>query len=402
MNLQFKFTILLVTLLAVFSCKKKESEQIELQPDEMVGAFVDTDFQFEGASVLKDSTLAGNSSVNSALIGILKNNTYGEFSSSYYTEIKIPDNSFDIDSNAQFVSANLTLTKNYHYGNTSKKIEVLVYQLAENLNRNADYFVTQNAKIGEYLQEIEINPEENEFTIPLNQVFTTKIRNLENKIINQDDLNDLFKGLAFLPTEGSSLIGFDLDNSSITLEYFIPDSTGGETINKIFLLGSGEGHFNKISSDRSGTPFENINSFNELVEVQSTQNKVLIQSSSRIEGVITSPNLNDKLYNTKQFIYRANFEIETNQLGENMLNENQTVLAAFYNSNDSLVSITSTQVRENKINFDFTEASQAISAGSYEFGYLEIYTSIVASRGYTFWIEDPSENINLKVYIKEE
>ena len=69
MNWQYKFLIL-ATIVATISCKKKDKDLIELQPNNQVEAIFIDDFAIDAYTVRIDSTLSGDFEDSKHLVGV--------------------------------------------------------------------------------------------------------------------------------------------------------------------------------------------------------------------------------------------------------------------------------------------------------------------------------------------
>lgn len=401
MNWRIKFLILTAIAVTVFSCKKKENDQIKLQPDEVVGAFVDSDFSVSSFVNQEDSVFSshGIGSISRHLAGSIKHDNFGQLNTSFSTQIKIPDDNFLVDNDAVFINGNLVLDKNYFYGE-SGDLSILIYELASDLEAADTYFTSDKVTLGGFIQEIVVDSELETQTIPLNQAFVSKVRQLENKLSNQADLNSILKGFNFQPSNISGVVGFNPLESKIVMNYEVTTSTGTkDTIAKEFILGDNIAHFNSFSYDRTGSVIEAL-SEEEVISTSNLNDVMLVQPGTRIDGNIIFSDLKDKVYNTGEFIYKAELEFIVDQ--PNYIKSGESSEAFIdINFNDTLTSTLVSTVSNGLLTFDVTNEVQQMISGDYEILDVDIYASKFGDKAFTFWVNNPNENITLKIYFNE-
>lgn len=409
MNWQFRLFLTGVILsISITSCKKKENDNIKLQPEETVGALYIDDFEVEAYNVQKDSTVSSHGLINKHLAGTFNDPIFGKVNAATFTQIKIPEDGFDIPSQATLLSANLVLSPNYYIGKENEDIKLLIYTLNEPLNEKngqnaAVYYTFSNLKLGNFLQEITINEVDNTKNIPLNTSFLNLILNLKNKINNQTDLNNILNGITFQPSNGNGILGFDFSETFIKLEFenTLSNNTK-DTITKIFLLSDGIAHFNRITSNKSGSTFENVNINNKLISSASTNNQMMIQAGSRVEGQLNFTDFNDKFYNTKELIYRAVLDLTIEKPDFKEFSENNIVILQIYDVNNVLIHEQELPIIGKKLVYNITDVIQNSISGKYKIGFYKINSSQRGHRVHTFWVNNPKENCKLKIYFNQQ
>ena len=404
MNWQYRFIILFVVAFSITSCKKNKNDDMKLQPLETAGAFFVDTFSINAFNIQKDSTISSHRNINSHLVGVLNSEDFGQVTASTITQLNLPSGGVNFNNGAELVSAKLYLWKNYYYGVKDEDISILINEVNDQLDYEEDgettrYYVFDKVSIGDYLDEFVFNSSLDSIELELSNKFSNKIFNLSSgEISSQKDLNALFSGFTLQPYQGEGVLGFDLSKSYIQVNYTLE----GQNLFENFYLNSEVAHFNRISYDRSGTEIANLSTNNEELHISNINNKMFIQAGTRAEGLINLPTLNS-LYESDQFIYKAELEIPV-ELFPYTSTSVEPLNLFVYDTSGLIVGIESEQLQllESKYIFDFTEHVQNVIAGEYQIADIEVFTSQIGHKVFGFYIDQPEDNIKLKIYFSEK
>ncbi|MDR0794066.1 MAG: DUF4270 domain-containing protein [Chitinophagaceae bacterium] len=306
-----------VCFILLFSCTKAD---LRLQDNIVNGQYtqvieVDT-ISPVLTTILLDSFSTSNT--GGAVVGYYNDPVFGKITSSSYFQIQPPAFSATATtySNAVFDSLTLyiKLTPNY-YGDTSQPIKFNIYQLAENIYPNLATNLFYNTNHFDTVPGV-LNYSSNDAfflrpNVPAGISDTASIRlsdtwgqNLLAMLQNQDvniqsavAFNNFFKGLKIeSPNTGATIASFK-DSIEMRLYYSVPGiPLYQQNIAKFTVLNPSY-QFNSITTDRTGTPLQNISATNNAIPSSSTNNMAFAQSVTGIMTKIGFPTINNVVQN---------------------------------------------------------------------------------------------------------
>jgi hypothetical protein len=256
--------LILPLTLFLFSCEDPNEIGLELTGDpERIGAYYQ---EIElGTSLINNDSLF-TLSIQRLMTGETFNNEFGKLSASSYTQFRFSSAKLDIPDSAMFDSLVLYVKNDYAYGpGIAINQRFTVHELTEDLYDTAAYFSFSSAEYdpipiatGDFLL-----PERNDTILSFRiddtygqELFEAAI---DTNMIDPDDvstLHALFKGFAFISDLGNnSVMGINVINDSTQLRLFY--TYNDSTYNYPFDL-SGVANFNRIVTDRNGTPLQGI------------------------------------------------------------------------------------------------------------------------------------------------
>jgi hypothetical protein len=147
------FTTILILILAFFiaSCDKEDHNVgLEIQPPDDKLSVVSTDTTTVTAySQIVDSVKTDETSVT--LLGSLLDPVFGKSTACFYSQFRLSETAFSFGTNPVADSLILTLKYKDHYGDTNAVMTVRVYELAEQIHIDSQYYSNQSVAVKETL-----------------------------------------------------------------------------------------------------------------------------------------------------------------------------------------------------------------------------------------------------------
>lgn len=408
---QFKALTYFAILLIAISCKKKNNDPIALQSDEMVGAFFMDSLTPQAGSIRVDSNISSDRLVSRHLVGVLQSQKFGEQAVASYTQIKIPFSDFAFPPGAVYKSAALHLYPNYFYGDDERSVDILLYELKEDLfskgnDSYRDYYNFETTEIGAFIDQFSFDPKNDSLIVSISDVLGAKIFNAgEVEFDNQESFNTYFKGISFQPLDGGDgVVGFDNERSFIRIYY--------DDEYEDLYFNTDVTNYNTIQADRSGTVLSTLKD-NEVVSSDDLGNTFYVQAGARIDGYLTFNNADDMLYNTKRGIYKAELEIVNDNWEYDIIQTVRTwELVVEMKTTEPEYTYTFTERNPNstKFTYDITPYAQQVAAGEHHFEGARFRIAHLSSLGSRivcgngvdgFTVTNPSEKVKLKIYFTE-
>ncbi|MDR0794307.1 MAG: DUF4270 domain-containing protein [Chitinophagaceae bacterium] len=305
-----------VCFILLFSCTKAD---IRLQDNIISGQYtqiieVDT-ISPVLTTILLDSFRT--SGTGGAVVGYYNDPVFGKINASSYFQIESPSFSATATTYNDAVFDSLTLyiklTPNY-YGDTSQPVKFNIYQLAENIypnfasgllfntsrfdtvpgvlnySSNDAFFIRPNAPAG-ISDTVSIRLSDD-----LGKNLLTMLQNQDINIQNVSAFNNFFKGLKIeSPNTGATIASFK-DSIEMRLYYSVPGVPLFQQKIATFDILNPSYHFNSITTDRTGTPLQDISRENPIPS-SSTNNMAFAQSVTGIMTKIGFPTINNVLQN---------------------------------------------------------------------------------------------------------
>lgn len=405
MNWQYKLIIIAV-ILAIISCKKKDEDLIELQPNNQVEAIFIDDFSIDAYTVRLDTTLSGNFNNSRHLVGVFNDPEIGKTIASAYTELLLPENDLDFNiSENSFTSVELHLESDYNYGD-DEDCKVLVNKVTSSLDQTNEFYIYSNSVVGENIGSFTINPSKsiNTKTIfPLNNSFGSSIFNSPtSNLENQENFRSFLSGITLQSQSGNCIIGIDPTKSFVRVNFM----TDSGTSSKDFYLNNN--YYNRIVSDDYST---NLNSLSfdraELISTE-TNNKVYAQASKKLNIKLNSADLKAFLDRKNISIYRAELEIVAEEnpdypnpdflylLSTDVENNQINNSLFFVNNGGNFVALTN-----GKYTFNITDYIQKNVVDVVDLLDFMISVSPIGNSIDRLIIENPSDKIKIKIYYTE-
>lgn len=267
---------------------------------------IDT-FSIKAGTYKLDSLITSSS--NRILLGNVRDEKLGTFSSKSYMELTTT--TFSLDTDAVYDSIGMILNyDNYYYGDTTKIQTYKLHRITETVEPEDGVYFYNTSSLqydADILGQISFIPKPNKPTdslfIKMDDVLGQEIFDKidDNDINNSDDFLQYFKGLAIIPetTESNHILGFNaqttettVGNSSMRLYYTIPDDDNEDNSYYIdFVISDASKQFNQINSDLSSTILGSFEDEEEIKLSTETDNLIYTQSGTGITARIDIPSI---------------------------------------------------------------------------------------------------------------
>ncbi|MCC8187018.1 MAG: DUF4270 domain-containing protein [Bacteroides sp.] len=258
----------------------------------------------ELSTILLDSIPTSGDTL--AQIGHYKDDLRGNLFSSFYTEYLIPSGSISENSDYAYDSLTITLIPSNNYlGDTLAVPQTMyIHQLKEviDLDTEYKYNVSDIAYDPEPLTTFTFTPYrgrkdtiERRLPDELGDSIFNMLKNSDLRLSNQDYFRSFFNGLAFFGDCNDNCInGFQVNDNSFAIKLYYRRLDATTTDQVIVFKPNTTYNFNKIEHDRTGTPFQELESGRENVfPSQESEHLVYMQALSGIYVNIEFPYLND-------------------------------------------------------------------------------------------------------------
>lgn len=236
------------------------------------------------------------------LIGKLKDQDFGNLESQ--TFFNLLTSNYDIDNDATFDSIGVILYYDtYYYGDTTKIQTFKVHEIIENFDSNNDdddnFYNTSTLEYSNtILGELSFTPYPNKkdsIYIPINQDFGIDLFDkLQSNTINDaDDLYQDFRGLTIASDENSdAVLGFSKTSTVLRMYYTLKnDDEDNDDFFKDFTIINSTRNFNSITSDKSGTLLNSLQSYTDILNTTNTNNLAYIQSGTSLNMRVELPSI---------------------------------------------------------------------------------------------------------------
>jgi len=282
-----KTWLIFLLALFLFHCEDPNEIGLELRADsDKVGAFY-AEIDIPSSVISLDSILTSSSA--RLLAGNYINMDLGKITASGYTRFSFGNSKLSIPDSAVYDSIYLFLNVDYIYGPGVLELQSFtVHELTEDINDTVAYFSfsdieydTEPLGNGTFLL-----PEDEDTLIyyRLSDDYGNALFNAasDSTIIDPDEvstLQDLFKGFAFFADPGNNTLlryNQESDESGLQLFYHKPGDTVQSFYEFKFFTTA---NFNRIISDRTGTPLEGIED-QPYTEFIPSDNKTYVQSGA--------------------------------------------------------------------------------------------------------------------------
>ncbi len=282
-----KTGLIFLLALFLFYCEDPNEIGLELRTDsDKVGAFY-TEIDLKTSVISLDSILTSSSA--RLLTGSYLNPDLGAITASGYSRFSYGNTKLNIPDSAVYDSIYLNLNVDYVYGPGVSEVQTFtVHELTEEIIDTLAYF--NFSDIGYNIDAIGsgsfLLPEDEDTLLfyKLSDDYGKTLFNaaIDTTMIDPDDvstLHELFRGFAFLSDPANNLLlryNQESDESGLQLYYHKPGDTIQSSYEFKFFTTA---NFNRIISDRTGTPLEGINN-QPYTEFIPSDNKTYIQSGT--------------------------------------------------------------------------------------------------------------------------
>ena len=295
---------LLFLLLAVVSCTKVDIKFGDQYLDNGNTQIVLSDtFDVSLSNIQVDSFAASGSGI--AFIGGYNDPEFGKIRSSTYLELALPSYS-DIYREASYDSVELIITPNqYYYGDTSIPLNISVHQLSEAItayNESAVIYNTQSFSVfttalgqtSAMVRPLRADTISIRLSDQFGNALFSKLQDPADPEINTvDGFLQYMKGLRISTSSTHLMAGFK-DSVKMRIHYSKPGLYKQELFTD-FVLNNTSHQFNAISTDRTGTPLQALNSLNNEMLSAQTNQQSYIQYLSGVMTKIRFPTIREIL-----------------------------------------------------------------------------------------------------------
>ena len=197
---------------------------------------------------------------------------FGTITSKSYSWLGLQTTTPTLSETAAYVSTTLSIQFSSIYGSEGENGRFgsfEIYQLADPIVEGSDYTRLDELALGSLLGNIEILIQENDtlqtdslfsFTLSdeFGQAMFDKLEADDGTFDNDTIFNNLFKGIAVVPSGGNNkILQFNPTTFSVKLNYSEVNSAG-EIVDRTYSFNLGEMNFFHLDSDLSGTPLSNM------------------------------------------------------------------------------------------------------------------------------------------------
>lgn len=291
--------LLICISLTITSCKKEGDFNLGASPEAGIGA------QFTDTVTLVNQTFLLNDSIISARPFYMSFGGYsdpgvtGVTYAEAYTALTLATSNVDY-TGVTIDSANLKLHYEYAYGDTLVGQDFAVHQVTTQMDLSVPYqtstnFVTYDPTIGGSRSGVQVRPgKKGTMTIPLTAALTANVLAAADDR-NNTDFQSNFYGIVIKSNNNSlgSVVRADFTSTYTTpptklMVYF---KRGATRDSSVFYLIQNTPSFNKVITDRSGTPISSLMSNTDNISDAALMNKCYIQAGTGIVTKVTMPHL---------------------------------------------------------------------------------------------------------------
>ena len=309
----------------LFSCEDPNEIGLNLNPDlQNVNVFF-TELPLDVSNLQMDSV---NTTVTGRLLmGRIDDPTFGVSTVTAYTQARPGAFTRSLLQGAEFDSLVMTLTGTYFYGDGMEQTQTIsIHQLTEGIVDTVRYYAFDSRpfnseSIGELSYTITGNrPDTLTISARMSDAFGAALFDaaLNDSVAfrNSTNFDEYFKGLAFVPDQGSTMAfaaNVEAAGSLMTLFYSDADDTVASAISFFFNAFSGQNfngtsYFTNITADVSGTPLATITE--RYTEFDPVDNKVFSQAGNALYPKIKLDAFRDFVADNNVKINRADIVIE--------------------------------------------------------------------------------------------
>ncbi|PRD50697.1 DUF4270 family protein [Sphingobacterium gobiense] len=331
------FTISFFTFIIVAACDKDMSVMLDNSATSNVGVTLVDSFTVNTSTVqLTDLPAAGTGVL---LVGKATVPQSGIIRSTSYFRVGFSTLTNDIPEAASFDSLSLVIrpTHNpYYFGDTTAIQKIQVHQLTEALatktakprfpNQSLPVYITGATLFSDQTFAYDPTPIGSVSFRPhlhsldslnirladhIGHDFFNRIKAGDLQMSSNDNFKEYFKGMALIPEESNTAVIAFHDTIEVRVNYSFPGADGHpRTSYKTFSIVERGFQYNNITTDRAGTPFEELSEISEL-PTSATGGLTFVQAGSGTVAKIAFPSLKEFLQNENIAVNKAELVIET-------------------------------------------------------------------------------------------
>ncbi len=306
-----KFLVLLITVVAFFSCNKDATLVDENLNNDLLDFEKVDSFKLKSYTI-KDNTANGKN-LSNVLLGSINDPRFGSSKASFYSQMSITQNAFELGSNPVLDSVVLILDQVKTYGSLNANFDLAVYRLNQEILSDETYDNStvlnltspplaslSNYKFSSTNKEVRIRLDDSFGNELINQFETTVME-------SSDNFKAFFNGIyvTAASVSGDGIVNFNLitDNSRMAL-YFSSDVLTDTVYN--YVIENTDISINQYTKNSAGSEAQ--------IEVDNgTDNEEIsyISSMSNFKTALEFPDLsalNKNIVNKAQLtIYQADY-----------------------------------------------------------------------------------------------
>lgn len=340
------------------------------------------------------------------LIGKATDPVVGSIESETYFRIALENTSVgDIPEDARYDSINLIIRPDrskYVYGDTTQKQTFLVHRLIEDIKLVDPKEDIGNYEIPNYVEgpsvftdqetayqadifgQATFSPKMNSLdsvNIKLDQDWGeelfTLLQDQSYQVANNEEFLKYFKGLVIRPHEDNSVVlGFN-DTVQVELNYSYPDGSGFYAQgSKQLVLANKELQYNKISYDRTATPYQELSVERELTAEDLQGEPLFIQSGSGVVAKLKIPALNEFMYTPDISINKVELIVEVEDGKNKALPPPNNLMLLIANENNNPFSVVRSPFVNNVEEAVYRAGDSQGKKGRYVFNLIDYVKSI--------------------------
>lgn len=289
-NLMNRIFILIVTL-SIFTASCNKDAAIE---DNTINTgdlnLLQTDSFILKSRTVKDAALNGKN-IAEVLLGKTSDNKIGVTKASFYTQLAITKNAFDLGANPILDSVVLILNQSNSYGKLNSLYDLKVYELTSEIDASESYknntVLNVNGTPLASLNNYKFNIGESSLRIPLSTTFGNSLLNIFGSSVMEstENFQAFFKGIYVTATSvnGDGLVSLKLNNDNSRLELFYNSDTQVDS-SYTFAIST---------SETSISQYINENNSSEALIAANTNNTkdAYVASMSNFKSLISFPDL---------------------------------------------------------------------------------------------------------------
>lgn len=302
MTIKQTFTLPILTIILLCFCVAACSKDEENFPVGEDWINLDTNVYFIDTLTLNTSTFKFDSIIVSGterlLVGAYNDPVFGTVKSKSY--IQLDNTEYSLDSDAVYDSIAVILKyDDYFYNDTIPQQTFNIYKVTEDIEYQEDaesYYNTSTFKIDSTILGtktfIAKPKKEDSLHIRISDNFGKELFNqiLNNTINNSDDFQQAYKGILIdADINNSAMLGF-LKSSVVRVYYTVDDELEADE-SAFDLTFNSTNSFHNVSSNKTGTAFENLTSQTTYLESSKTNENTFTQGGTGIATRIDIPNL---------------------------------------------------------------------------------------------------------------
>lgn len=359
-----QFLLPLLTLAAFVGCNKDISLSLDNSRGESIGVVpIDTVSVKVSTFQLDDIPTSATGTI---LVGKNRNPVTGSVSSTSYFRLGIGTvNGESIPDDAILDSITLVLAPNkYYYGDTTKMQKIAVHRVTEDITltpinstqpaSERPFYVSTASIFSQKkfayettpLAALSFNPRVKSIDslfFRFNNTISTElfrlIKNGDNRIQNNTDFQEYFKGLALVPDKNNTtLIGFK-DTVYLQVHYSFENNEGVKAAGKQqFTIDNKAYQYNSIEADRSNTKFASMNISNPEISVEQTAGYTFLEGSTGVVAKIEFPTLLQLVNDPSIAINKVELSIEAENSNETIFEQPEFLTLLIANSEGTPIS----------------------------------------------------------------